>query len=122
MSKLSKSDIERMADVIEQGGKVVLDCDGYSVSLKLGYLTLDRKVRDVVVVHIDGFIKAEWCNKECRQSVFLRKELLSKDEPQYHPYWLTAQSALKHITKVSKRLEVTKELTRRQWIDEAPCF
>jgi hypothetical protein len=120
VSKLSKDEITSLALVFELGGKVVLDCDGYGVSMRFVDLTRKDDVIEVVMVYVDKYMKALWLNIDCPQSKFYRVEGIDNQVVR-SPYFYTARDALEHINAASDSVAITKALTRCQWIDEASC-
>lgn len=120
MSKLSSDEITSLALVFELGGKIVLSCDGYCVSMRFADINGRDKSFEAVLIYVNRRMNLQWLNNDCPQSKFYRLEDVDGQSVR-SPYFYTARAALEHINAVSNSVTITKALTRREWIDEAPC-
>lgn len=121
MATLSEKEIQNLALIIEDNGKVLLQCDEYKVSLRIGNLVRYRPARtvEVVMVYVDGRINVKWCNYDCPQSKFFMPSIVDGNKTLYQPHFCTARAALEHIDAASDSVSIVKALTKRECIDMA---
>lgn len=112
------------------GDGVHLKVDGYSVTLRI----LRHKMKMVIAVYVDGYIKAEWFMEDCdiRRRFYQRrkgslltaadKKKLAKERKSvqkavqeraayysFTPYWVSFRSLKRHLVKNNESIEICEE-------------
>ncbi len=112
------------------GEGVHLKVDGYDVTLRV----MMDKMKLVIAVYVDGYIKAEWIMKDCdiRRRFYQRrkgslltaadKKKLAKERKSvqkavqeravyytFTPYWVSFRSLKRHLVKNNVSIEICEE-------------